>query len=92
MQDNPYEDGAPSEAPAAEPETEIEEGGETAVLSKSFLEGKGCKVGDQLTVRVSAIHGDDYEVEFVSKEHAGEEESEMEPEAEAPESMMAEYS
>ena len=40
-----------------------EEAGETPVLvSKSALAGHECKVGDTITLRVQAIHDDEYEL------------------------------
>ena len=58
-----------------------EEAGETPVLvSKSALAGHECKVGDTITLRVQAIHDDEYEL---VPQGGGESEDEEEPETDA---------
>lgn len=69
---------------------ESEEAGDTPVLvSKSALAGRDCKVGDTITLRVQAIHDDEYEL---VPQGSGESESESEdeePEAESAEPEVA---
>lgn len=52
---------------APQPEGEQEgqmEGGETAVLPKSILMGKDFKVGEEVVLKITAIHGDEIQVEY----------------------------
>jgi hypothetical protein len=51
----------------------------TALLPKSVLQGKGCEVGDTLTLTVTAIRDDEVQVEV-----SGREEPPESPEEEAP--------
>jgi len=58
-----------------------EEAGDTPVLvSKSALAGRDCKVGDTITLRVQAIHDDEYEL---VPQGGGESEDEEEAESDA---------
>lgn len=58
-----------------------EEGGETAILPKSILAGKEFKVGEEVVLKITAIHGDEIQVEYAHDEPG---EGESEPTQEAP--------
>lgn len=73
-----------SDAPeGAPPESEKEEGAEGAgksyVLPKEILMGKEFKPGDEVVLKIRAIHGDQIEVEYATEE--GKEEDHPEPHA-----------
>lgn len=47
--------------------TEEEGAGESAMLPKSILAGKDFNPGDELVLKVVAIHGDEVEVEYAKE-------------------------
>ena len=57
----------------------------TALLSKSILMGKECKVGDTVTLKVTAIHDDEIMVERAGNEEPEPDETEETPEVEGEE-------
>lgn len=48
--------------------TEEEGAGESAMLPKSILAGKDFNPGDELVLKVVALHGDEVEVEYAKSE------------------------
>lgn len=58
----------------------------TSLLPKSVLMGKDFKVGDEVVLKITAIHGDEVAVEYAS----GEDESPKEDAAEGSEEAPAE--
>jgi len=58
-----------------ESNSETTETMETALLPKSFLSGGDVQSGDEITVKVVRVYGDEVEVEFYEKE--SEDEGEM---------------
>jgi hypothetical protein len=84
-QDNPYSDGAMSAPMEKAPAEQEQEGGETAVLPKSILAGKDFKVGEEVVLKITAIHGDEIQVEYAQeKPSEGAEEAPAEAPVEAP--------
>ena len=55
-------------------------GGASATLPKSLLMGKSFEVGDELVLRVTAVHDDQVVVENASEKPAAEETKEETPE------------
>lgn len=66
----PQDEAEPSMSPDTD-ETE-DDGGETALLSKSALGGHDCKVGDKVIFEITHDHGDEIEVKYTGK-HEGDE-------------------
>lgn len=68
--------------PAAPKTAETDEPGEnhTAVLPKSILAGKDFKPGEEVVLKIVAIHDNDVEVEYAPEK--GSEETKAEPEEE----------
>lgn len=75
---DPYDDG-PAAAPQAEPEGQekSDEGGPTGVLPKSILMGKDFNTGDELVLKILAIHDDEIEVGYAPEKGKGEGKEEM---------------
>lgn len=75
--DGLYGDGEDKGAPPASiDQQEQEQMQETALVPIKLLDphdGKGIKVGDEIVVRVKALHGDEAEVEYAPKEEGGKE-------------------
>lgn len=59
------EEGDPNET--KDEKTEEEGAGESALLPKSILAGKDFNPGDELVLKVVAIHGDEVEVEYAKE-------------------------
>lgn len=59
------EQAAPADNEGAE-----DEGGETALVSKSALGGKEYNPGDKIEMQVVAAHGDEYEVKCCPTDEA----------------------
>jgi len=74
-----FSDGAEPQAPEMA-ETEKPSEGQTAVIPKSLLAGKEFKPGQEVVLKVVAIHDNDVEVEYASEK--GPEEGEAPPEEE----------
>lgn len=56
-----------SPPPADETENNDEKGaGESALIPKSLLAGKEFNPGDELVLKIVALHGDDVEVEYAT--------------------------
>lgn len=72
---------APKEGAPDQEEEKEEYGGETAILPKSILAGKDFKPGDEVVLKIRAMHDDSVEVEYAPEKGKGEGEEEM---AEAP--------
>lgn len=54
---------------ADEGEAKEEQGaGESALIPKSLLAGKEFKPGDELVLKIRALHGDEVEVEYATEE------------------------
>ena len=76
--DNYFDDG-----PKGEPQDKQKEGMEqTGLLPKSLMAGKDFKVGEEITLKITAIHEKDFEVEYAheeggEKEEGGESSKEM---------------
>ena len=68
-----YSDGA-GDAPAKDKPSD----GDTAVIPKSLLAGKDFKVGEEVVLKITAIHGDEVQVEYAYDK--GEEAQPDEPE------------
>ncbi len=68
-----FSDGPMGEAPK---ETEAPAEGQTAILPKSILAGKDFKPGEEIVLKITAIHDNDVEVEYASE---GGKEEQMEP-------------
>lgn len=75
----PPEEGMP--APEQDPENE---GGKTALLDKAILEGKHFDVGDEVILRIVAMHDNEIEVAYASEPAEGEGSDEGAPGGEAP--------
>lgn len=87
-----YFDDGNTAGPAEEKEEHAK--GETAIVPKSLMAGKDFKVGEEIVFKITAIHENDFEVEYSygdDKEHeGGKEEPAMEPAgAPAGEEMMS---
>lgn len=77
-----YSDDSPNPTSKG-PEDEVE--GTTALVPVKLLQGPGgepVKEGDEIVVRVVALHDDEAEVEYAPKEGGKSEESEESPEKE----------
>lgn len=83
--DNMFSDGAPPEGAAAPKESEGYGDGQTAILPKSILAGKEFKPGEEVVLKIVAIHDNDVEVEYASEEGSKEEEAGETPKEEAAE-------
>ena len=77
-----FSDGPEAAAPQ---ESESKGGEQTAILPKSILAGKEFKPGEEVVLKIVAIHDNDVEVEYASEEGSKEEEA-----GETPEQEMAE--
>ena len=73
-----FSDGAPA-AQEGGGEPEAKSDGQTAILPKSILAGKDFKVGEEVVLKIVAMHENDVEVEYASSEEGGGEESYSEP-------------
>lgn len=61
--------------PNAKPEEMKDDGaGESALIPKSLLAGKEFNPGDELVLKIRAIHGDEVEVEYATEEKSGKDE------------------
>lgn len=70
--DSMYSDAPNTEEPKGSPEGD-EEGKEeteqpTALLPKSILAGKQFNVGDEVVLKITAMHGDEIQVEYAPSE------------------------
>lgn len=75
MSDLSYSDSsAPSEAQSGDVPPDEQEADNSALLPKSILAGKECKVGGTITLKIDAIHDEEIAVSPVddSKEEEGE--------------------
>jgi hypothetical protein len=85
-EENMYDDGPAQQPPPSGGKSDAgksESGEHTSLLPKSILMGKDFKVGDEVVLKIEAIHGDSVEVAY-APEKGGEEEYEGDKEAEAP--------
>lgn len=64
MPENYYSDAEETPTPAPGGESEGEGSGQTALLDKSILGGKPFNVGDELVLKVEAIHENEIEVSY----------------------------
>jgi hypothetical protein len=82
---NPGNDDMFNDGPA--PKDGMEEGGDkgevTGILPKEILAGKDFKPGEEIVLKIVAIHDNDVEVAYASEEGKGEKEG-SEPHEEAP--------
>jgi hypothetical protein len=60
-------DEAQDKGETKDEKTEEEGAGESAMLPKSILAGKTFNPGDELVLKVVAIHGDEVEVEYAKE-------------------------
>jgi hypothetical protein len=72
-----YSDGGGEPQPAEE---KSEEGGETTLIPKSMGMGKDFKVGDEIVLKITGIHGDQYAVEYAPEKGADTNEEQTPPE------------
>lgn len=83
--------GDPSEpkdsAPAQDPENRDDANQPTALIPKSLLAGKDFKVGDEIVLKIVALHEEDAEVEY-APEKPDKEEQASEPPPQAPPPMQ----
>lgn len=89
MAENLYDDGpaqtppptgAGSDAGASEPSAQP-----SALIPKALLAGKEFNVGDEVVLKITAMHGDSVQVEYAPEKGKGEEEEyEGDKNAEAP--------
>lgn len=64
-----YFDGGNMAGPAEEkPEGKEEGSHETGILPKSLMAGKDFKVGEEIVLKITAIHENDFEVEYAYDE------------------------
>ena len=61
------DDGGGDDAPEGQPE-EKEMGSETALIPKTLLAGKEFNPGDELVLKIVAMHGDEVEVAYATEE------------------------
>lgn len=80
-----FSDGAPPEGAAGPKESEQAGDGQTAILPKSILAGKEFKPGEEVVLKIVAIHDNDVEVEYATEEGSKEEEAGETPKEEAAE-------
>lgn len=72
-QDDYFNDG-----PKSNPKDMQKEGTEeTGLLPKSLMAGKDFKPGDEIMLKITAIHEKDFEVEYAPEKEEGGEEHEM---------------
>ncbi len=65
-----------NDSPQSEPQDKQKEGmEETGLLPKALMAGKDFKPGDEIVLKITAVHEKDFEVEYASEEK-GEEEHE----------------
>lgn len=69
------DDAAPAAGPETKPggEEEKSPSGETTLIPKSMGMGKPFKVGDEIVLKIVAVHDDQFEVEYASEKGAEEE-------------------
>lgn len=60
-------DEAQDKGETTDEKTEEEGAGESAMLPKSILAGKAFEPGDELVLKVVAMHGDEVEVEYAKE-------------------------
>ena len=91
---DPYEDGAPTDSRAAPPQDQSPDAQETdtpddgqpvAVLPKSILAGKDFQPGDELVLKITAIHDDEVQVEYAPSKD--QESNSGQAQAQAPDEM-----
>lgn len=68
-----YFDGGNMAAPAEKGEGEAKESHDTGLLPKSLMAGKDFKVGEEIVLKITAIHENDFEVEYAKDEGGGKE-------------------
>lgn len=69
-----YDDSPGTAAPTSEQDEGVEdEGGVTATLPKSILAGKDFKPGEEVVLKIVAIHDDEIEVEYAPSKPAKDE-------------------
>jgi len=88
MADNYYEDGPAQTPPPAGKGSDAgaSEGANepTALIPKQLLAGKKFNVGDEVVLKITAMHGDAVQVAYAPEKGEGEEEYEGDKDAEAP--------
>ena len=68
------------DSPKTTPKDMQKEGMEdTGLLPKALMAGKDFKVGDEIMMKITAIHDKDFEVEYATEEGSKEEESAESP-------------
>ena len=82
-----FSDG-PKDAPQME-EKEEHAGGETGILPKTLMAGKDFKPGEEIVLKVVAVHENDFEVEYSHGDEKEESSGEHESAAAPPSGDMA---
>ena len=63
-----------NDGPKSEPQDKQKEGmEETGLLPKALMAGKDFKPGDEIVLKITAVHEKDFEVEYASEEKGEEE-------------------